>query len=67
MQKDEWENKLLGPMTDELIRLREEVSMQYRALAEIKSMAKNMALIFQNPLKMLKKQYNGHTLDTLLP
>ena len=38
-KKNEWDNKLLGPMTDELIRLREEVSMQYRALDEIKKMA----------------------------
>ena len=36
---DEWNNKLLGPMTEELIRLREEVAMQYKALGEIKSMA----------------------------
>ncbi len=38
-KKNEWDNKLLGPMTDDLIRLREEVSMQYRALDEIKKMA----------------------------
>ncbi len=38
-KKNEWDNKLLGPMTDELIRLREEVSMQYKALDEIKKMA----------------------------
>ena len=38
-KKNEWDNKLLGPMTDDLIRLREEVSMQYKALDEIKKMA----------------------------
>ena len=38
-KKEEWDNKLVGPMTDDLIRLREEVSMQYRALAAIKKMA----------------------------
>ena len=38
-KKNEWDNKLIGPMTDDLIRLREEVSMQYRALDEIKKMA----------------------------
>ena len=32
-------NKLVGPMSDELIRAREEVSMQIRALDEIASMA----------------------------
>lgn len=50
-KKDEWENKLLGPMTDELIRLREEVSMQYRALAEIKSMAKKYDFDISKPAK----------------
>ena len=37
-KKKDWDN-LTGPMTDDLIRLREEVSMQYRALDEIKKMA----------------------------
>ena len=37
-KKKDWDN-LTGPMTDELIRLREEVSMQYKALDEIKKMA----------------------------
>ena len=37
-KKEDWDN-LTGPMTDDLIRLREEVSMQYRALDEIKKMA----------------------------
>ena len=37
-KKKDWE-KLVGPMSDDLIRLREEVSMQYRALDEIKKMA----------------------------
>ena len=37
-KKKDW-NNLTGPMTDDLIRLREEVSMQYRALDEIKKMA----------------------------
>ena len=38
-KKNEWDNKLLGPMTDELIQLREDVSVQYRALEAIKNMA----------------------------
>ncbi len=37
-KKKDW-NNLTGPMTDDLIRLREEVSMQYRALDGIKKMA----------------------------
>ncbi len=37
-KKKDWDS-LTGEMTDELIRLREEVSMQYRALDDIKKMA----------------------------
>ena len=37
-KKEDFEN-LTGEMTDELIRLREDVSMQYRALDEMKAMA----------------------------
>ena len=38
-KKYEWDNVYLGEMNDNLIRLREEISMQYRALEEIKKMA----------------------------
>ena len=48
-KKDEWDNKLLGPMTDDLIRLREEVSMQYRALDEIKKMAARYGFDISRP------------------
>ena len=48
-KKDEWDNKLLGPMTDDLIRLREEVSMQYRALDEIKKMAARYGFDISKP------------------
>ena len=48
-KKDEWDNKLLGPMTDDLIRLREEVSMQYRALDEIKKMAAKYGFDISGP------------------
>ena len=37
-KKKDWDS-LNGEMTDELIRLREEISMQYRALEDIKKMA----------------------------
>ncbi len=37
-KKKDWDS-LTGEMTDELIRLREEISMQYRALEDIKKMA----------------------------
>ena len=48
-KKNEWDNKLLGPMTDDLIRLREEVSMQYRALDEIKKMAARYGFDISRP------------------
>jgi len=37
-KKKDWDS-LVGPMTNELIQLREDVSMQYRALEEMKKMA----------------------------
>lgn len=37
-KKKDW-NNIKGPMSEDVIRLREEVSMQYRALDEIKKMA----------------------------
>ena len=50
-KKDEWDNKLLGPMTNDLIQLREEVSMQYRALDEIKKMAKGYGFDISRPAR----------------
>ena len=38
-KKYEWDNVYLGEMNENLIRAREEISMQYRALEEIKKMA----------------------------
>ena len=40
-----------GPMTEELIRLREEVSMQIRALGQIKSMAAKYGVDLSRPAK----------------
>ena len=54
-KKDEWDNKLLGPMTNELIQLREDVSMQYRALDEIKKMAKGYGFDISRPAKNAKE------------
>ena len=50
-KKDEWDNKLLGPMTNELIQLREDISMQYRALDEIKKMAKGYGFDISRPAR----------------
>lgn len=38
-KKNDWDNMKITTMDDEIIRLREEISMQYRALKEIKDMA----------------------------
>ncbi len=38
-KKKEWDMPVLGDMTEDIIRKREELSMQYRALKEIKDMA----------------------------
>ena len=54
-KKDEWDNKLLGPMTNDLIQLREEVSMQYRALDEIKKMAQSYGFDISRPAKNSKE------------
>lgn len=48
-------NKLLGPMTNELIQLREEVSMQIKALDEIKAMAKKYDIDISKPANNAKE------------
>jgi len=54
-KKNEWENELKGTMNDELIRLREDVSMQYRALGQIKSMAMKYGYDISKPAKNAKE------------
>ena len=49
-KKKDW-NKLVGPMTNDLIQLREEVSMQYKALDEIKKMAASYGFDISKPAK----------------
>ena len=53
-KKKDW-NKLIGPMNDDLIRLRENVSEQYRALEEIKEMAKLYGFDISKPAKNAKE------------
>ena len=48
---NEWNNIFVGEMTDDLIRIREEISMQYRALEEIKEMAKTYGFDISKPAK----------------
>ena len=52
-QKD-YDN-LIGPMTEDLIRLREEVAMQIRALDEIKAMALRYGFDISNPATNAKE------------
>ena len=50
-KRNEWDNVLLGDMTDDLIKLREEVAMQVKALNEMKSMALKYGLDISKPAK----------------
>jgi len=49
-KKEDWD-KLLGPMTNDLIQLREDVSMQYRALESIKKMASRYGFDISGPAR----------------
>ena len=53
-KKKDWD-KLTGQMTDDLIRLREDVSMQYRALDSIKKMAAKYGYDISKPAKDSKE------------
>lgn len=53
-KKKDW-NNLTGPMTNDLIQLREEVSMQYRALEEIKKMAASYGFDISKPASNAKE------------
>ena len=48
---NDWNNIFVGEMTDDLIRIREEISMQDRALEEIKEMAKSYGFDISKPAK----------------
>ncbi len=56
-KKNEWENGYQsdGYMSEDLIRIREEISMQYRALDEIKKMAMKYGFDISNPAKNAKE------------
>ena len=51
-----------GTMTDDVIRLREEISDQYKALAGMKKMAES----YGYDIQQLRKLFSGYTLVTLL-
>ena len=48
---DDWNNKFVGVMDENLIRTREEISMQYRALEEMKKMALSYGFDISKPAK----------------
>ena len=54
-KKNDWDNMKITVMDDETIRLREEISMQYRALNEIKEMAKSYGFDISGPAKNAKE------------
>ena len=54
-KKNDWDNMKITVMDDETIRLREEISMQYRALQEIKDMAKSYGFDISKPAKNAKE------------
>ena len=54
-KKNDWDNMKITVMDDETIRLREEISMQYRALQEIKDMAKSYGFDISKPATNAKE------------
>ena len=52
---NDWDNMKITVMDDETIRLREEISMQYRALKEIKEMAATYGFDISKPAKNAKE------------
>ena len=54
-KKNEWDNMEVSVMDEATIRLREEISMQYRALDEIKKMAEGYGYDISKPAKDAKE------------
>lgn len=54
-KKQEWDLEKIGEMTEDLIRLREEIAMQYRALQEMKEMAKSYGFDISKPARNAKE------------
>ena len=54
-KKNDFDNMKISVMDDETIRLREDISMQYRALKEIKDMAKSYGFDISLPAKNAKE------------
>ena len=54
-KKKEWDNMTIEEMDDETIRLREEISMQYKALEEMKKMAQKYGYDISKPARNSKE------------
>lgn len=54
-KKNEWDNVFIGPMSENLIRLREEICMQYKALEQIKKMAETYGFDISKPASNAKE------------
>ncbi len=54
-KKNDWDNMKIDVMNDETIRLREEISMQYKALKEMKDMAASYGIDISMPAKNAKE------------
>lgn len=54
-KKNDWDNIFIGQMTEDLIRQREEISMQYRALDSIKKMAQEYGFDISKPANNAKE------------
>ena len=54
-KKNDWDNMVVDVMDEETMRLREEISMQYRALDEIKKMALTYGFDISKPAKNAKE------------
>lgn len=54
-KKNDWDNMVIDVMDDETIRLREEISMQYKALKEMKEMAASYGFDISKPAQNAKE------------
>jgi formate C-acetyltransferase len=54
-KKNDWDNMVIDVMDDETMRLREEISMQYRALDQIKKMAAKYGFDISQPAQNSKE------------
>lgn len=66
-KKEDFANCGSGSMTDDIIRQREELAMQIKALGEMKVMAEKYGFDISQPAKNAKRLCSGCTSATWLP